>query len=162
MRKPRLEAILFGSIVLILAALAIPRYLNVLERTRERQVRANAFLLQERLETFARETSGWYPIDPGTRVREFRPDAKVDFNLEDVVGEAHRNPYLGESGIAFHFASPGETHPEPRPGVVVYVPGDTATVQGVAGAREYRVLGFGKGGERLDFELRKEPTPASR
>jgi type II secretory pathway pseudopilin PulG len=158
-RIGRLEVAFFILLIVILAAVAIPRYFKVLAQTRERQVEANASLLQLRLEEFARETGGFYPMDFKTSVRDFNPEAERDFTLEEVLDEAHENPYLGGKEDVFELAPLGTADFKGRPGVVFYAPGTSVEDSSPEYATDYRILGFGKKGERLDFELREEGFP---
>jgi type II secretory pathway pseudopilin PulG len=160
MRRSRLlEVALFALVIVILAAVAVPRYLRVLEQTREKQVMANAALLQLRLEEFARETGGLYPMDFETRARDLNPHAQKNFNVNEVLGDASVNPYLEGMDNVFDRARADSPSISGHPGVVLYIPGDPAADSGVPYTTTYRIIGFGKEGERLDFDFRGDTPP---
>ncbi len=159
-RTGLLEAVLLVLLVVILAALAVPRYLHVLARAKEKQVEANAYLLQLKVEEFARETGGLYPVDFKTRVGDLNPQSPRDFSLEEVTDEAHDNPYLKGKENVFEAAPPGAVDVRGRPGLVVYIPGKAVEDSIRRYATTYRILAFGRDGERPKLELRELEPPA--
>ncbi len=150
-------AIIF--LIALLFAVAIPKFRYTLEKAREAQVVSNMHLLKAKLEEFASQTHGKYPIDLKTRTDEINPEAAEKFSVLEKL-DSVMNPYSKElgDGKAIVQLPPGSEPPDSAmEGVVLYIPlNPVDTVKGTPWCSDYLIKGYGKNGRVLPCTLRAD------
>lgn len=81
-----IELMIVVVIIGLLAAVAIPNFISMQDRSREGSVKTNMHTVQLAIEDFAVTNGGVYPVEPD--------DADVEGRLPD--GEFPKNPFTGK------------------------------------------------------------------
>lgn len=130
-----IELMIVVVIIGILAAIAIPNFVQIIDKAKVSSVKANMHTFQVAIETISVDSQGVYPSG-GTDI----PTGYLPQNF--------KNPYTSETGVgnAYVWLSPANAQ-----GLVGYESPNPGSAAGVAG-QDYKITGFGKAA-LVDLEL---------
>ncbi len=145
-----IELLIVVVIIGILAAIAIPNFIGMVNRAKEASVKANMHTVQVAVEDFGTRTDGLYPADFQTPVNSVNPTKTDTTTVEDLLPGNLKNPFTGATGEGGAYVS-GTGKPTLTQGQTGYGAFTQAAISTVA-YELYTIWGFGKDAE-LDLTL---------
>ncbi len=124
-----IELMIVVVIIGILAAIAIPNFVRIIERAKVASVKANQHTVQVAVETYSVDHDGMYPVN-----------ADMPDTIEDYIPSNFKNPYYPQTTGTNAIVVAASTA-SPNTGYVGYTDG---TGGGATAGTYYEICGWGR------------------